>query len=309
MEFYHDPVMKNEVLDSLVVEPGKVIVDCTLGGGGHSNEILNRLNNEGSLIAFDRDKEALGHATKRLEKFENKNLIHSEFSKAADYLDDNSVDGILCDLGISSRHVDNGDRGFSFKNSATVDLRMNNEDPIDGTQWIINTGERELGWALSKNSDLKKQKRIAKALLDLALKYEGSQIPMTSILELVADIFPEKKRDHQSIAIRILQAIRMEVNGELNEIEEIVKASDKILKPGGRIAFLTYHSVEDRLVKRLFKALEERDNVPKNVPVSPDQIVQPLFKRLNKKAQAPTIEEIQKNPRARSAKMRVYVKQ
>ncbi len=307
MEFYHDPVMKEEVLQYLQVQPGKIIVDCTLGGGGHSEAILELLAGKGMLCAFDRDPDALKHAEERLASYANKQIFYSEFSHLADRLDVESVDGVLCDLGISSRQVDNGERGFSFKNSDRVDLRMNPSDPLDAKTWLREESEKNIATAFSRNADLKKAHRLAQALKNLAQEKAGDLL-MGELLEIVAKIFPEKRKDQGALAARILQAIRMEINNELSEIREVIAAGEKVLKSGGRMVFLTYHSVEDRLVKQLFRALEETDKTPRNIPVNPKDIPQPIFKKVLRKAMAPSEIEISRNPRARSAKMRVYEK-
>ncbi len=306
MSFYHDPVMLKETLDCLVLNKAGTYVDCTLGGGGHSEAILKRLLSSGDLISFDRDPAAIAFATERLSPYKNKRIVHGEFSTILDEVGVEAADGILADLGISSRQVDDGERGFSFKNSESIDLRMNPTKGLDATSWLIETPLEEVAVALGRNSDLPKPFRLAKKLKEVASESSEGVLSMEVLLKAVEACYPKKGRDLNSLGARVLQALRMEVNEELKEIESAIEGAVNVLKKGGRFVFLTYHSVEDRLVKQLMKRLEEPERPPKNVPVLPKDLAPPIFKRVIKKFVPPTDDEIARNPRARSAKMRVY---
>jgi 16S rRNA (cytosine1402-N4)-methyltransferase len=307
ISFYHEPVLKNEVLEALQVnQSSKRFVDCTLGGGGHSKAILESLSNDGELIAFDRDTNAIAHAMSVLSDFSNKKIIHTDFASGICGLESLSVFGILADLGISSRQVDDGERGFSFRNSEFLDLRMDLSKDLNAGRWIEESSLDEIALAMKKNADLHKSYRIATLLKSLVEEYK-LDLPMAPLLESLEKMFPEKRRDISGIFARVIQAIRMEVNQELDQITKLIHESDRVLEPGGRICFLTYHSVEDRRVKQGMQVFTEGEKVNKRLPVRPENIIGPRFIRLGKFV-LPTEAEVSGNPRARSAKMRVYQK-
>lgn len=298
--------MATEVLADLVVSPNGSYADATLGGGGHSGLILSQFA-DCKLFGFDRDPGAIAHASKRLEAFEGRfKAVHGRFSTIGEYFPENSLDGILADLGISSKQVDDESRGFSFRANLPLDLRMNPMDELDASTWLAETPENIIAKALYANSDLDKAHLIAREMQKI-IKEQGNLLP-NQLIEILHKIFPRKKDDAKSMAIRVIQAIRMEINEEMSEVDELIQAALKVLKPGGRLVFLTYHSVEDRRVKQGMAPLENPDTGSKYAPLRASELPQPQFKKIHRKPLPPSPEEIERNPRARSAKLRSYVR-
>lgn len=301
MEFYHNPVMMDECLDALTLGEG-VYVDCTLGGGGHSEAILQRQVEGLELVGLDRDLEALGHAGERLAQFDNFKSIHTPFGNIADYFGEGQLSGILMDLGISSRQIDNGDRGFSYRNSEFVDLRMDQSTGQSATEWLLNTDEYEINRVFKINADMRGTRRFVEELI--ALAKEG-QVKMADFTQLVKKRFP-RLHDQDGLCAKLLQAIRMELNNEMTEVESVLRAAESLLKVGGRLVIITYHSVEDRVVKHGMKAFDKACICPPKLPVCQCGNNHKTFKAITKKPQPPQAEEVAINPRARSAKLRVY---
>lgn len=298
--------MATEVLNDLMSNPQGIFADGTLGGGGHSQLILQTFP-DCKLYGFDRDPGAIAHASKRLEAFEGRfKAVHGRFSTMGEYFPEKSLDGILADLGISSKQVDDEERGFSFRANKPLDLRMNPDDEVDACSWIQETPENLLAKALHANSDLDKAHLIAREMKKIVAA-TGALLPL-QLIDILHRIFPRKKDDAKSMAIRVIQAIRMEINEEMTEVDELIAAALRILKPGGRLVFLTYHSVEDRRVKQGMAPLENPDTGSKFAPLRASELPQPQFKKIHRKPLPPTPEEIERNPRARSAKLRSYVR-
>lgn len=302
MEFYHDPVMLPESIEALRLESGEYFADCTLGGGGHSEAFLRLTDGKIKLTSFDRDPEAIAHATERLKQWENFTPIYSTFSTLAENIH-TPLDGIFADLGVSSRQLDNRERGFSFRFDHPIDLRMNTESAFTARDYLLETDDKKIAKALSFNSDIPKAYRLAARLKTWA---EENELLMPAALEeILLKVFP-RERDRKGMTARVLQAIRMEINSEIYEIETLVEAALKTLKPGGRLVFLTYHSVEDRTVKRAMQDLIQPPLPNKNIPLKPEDMPKASFKKIARKPLPPSQEEIDRNPRARSAKLRSY---
>lgn len=296
----HKSVLLNECIENLNLKDNSVIVDCTLGYGGHSSEILKRIN-KGFLFAFDQDSEACFSSKKRLDEIgSNYEIINNNFVSLKEELDKrniNGVDGILYDLGVSSPQLDEVERGFSFHQDARLDMRMNQNNDLDA-YIVVNTYSYEkLVDIFHRYGEEKYATSIAKGIINSR--------PITTTLELVEVIknnVPEKYRRDKHPARKVFQAIRIEVNDELNVFENSLKDALDLLNIGGRICVITFHSLEDRICKNVFKSVSEIDNNLKKLPIIPEEYL-PKFKVI--KTIDPSKRELEENNRARSAKLRI----
>ena len=305
--FYHDPVMLAECLDGLNIKPNGTYSDCTLGGGGHSYAIANKLNKAGVLHAFDRDEEAVAFATKRLAGTAPKFIVHPvRFGELKNEIAPNSLDGILYDLGISSHQVDDSARGFTFVGNNPLDLRMDRREGISAQEWLRTVSADDLAAALRKNADMDRAFKLSTRMVEMAVSISGRDILPSDMKTVVESVFPDKKREINGLLARVFQAIRMEVNGELKEIEDSIRAAVDCLKVGGRLVVMSYHSVEDRCVKETAAEFERACICPEHMPVCMCGGNHQRLKKVNRKPILPTNEEIAVNSRARSAKLRVY---
>ena len=219
--FYHDPVMLKECLEGLNIKPNGTYSDCTLGGGGHSYAIANKLNEEGTLHAFDRDEEAVAFATKRLAGVKPKFIVHPvRFGELKNEIAPNTLDGILYDLGISSHQVDASDRGFTFVGDNPLDLRMDRREGVSAQEWLKTVDADTLAAALRKNADMDRGFKLATRLIEMAASKGDREILPSDVKAVVESVFPDKRREVNGLLARVFQAIRMEVNGELKEIED-----------------------------------------------------------------------------------------
>lgn len=305
--FYHDPVMLAECLEGLNIKPNGTYSDCTLGGGGHSYAIANKLNKYGVLHAFDRDEEAVAFATKRLAGTAPKFIVHPvRFGELKNEIAPNSLDGILYDLGISSHQVDDSARGFTFVGNNPLDLRMDRREGISAQEWLRTVSADDLAAALRKNADMDRAFKLSTRMVEMAVSISGRDILPSDMKTVVESVFPDKKREINGLLARVFQAIRMEVNGELKEIEDSIRAAVDCLKVGGRLVVMSYHSVEDRCVKETAAEFERACICPEHMPVCMCGGNHQRLKKVNRKPILPTNEEIAVNSRARSAKLRVY---
>ena len=298
-EEYHVPVLLKETVDGLDIQPGGIYIDLTFGGGGHSKEILRRLKGTGHLYSFDQDEDALLNA-KELEGEENFTFIRSNFRFLKNwmlYYGHEQVDGILADLGVSSHHFDEEERGFSFRFDAPLDMRMNQKASLTAKKIVEEYSEEQLSDILYLYGELKNSRRIASAIVKAR-----QQKPITTTMELVEVLKPLMGYDREKKDLaRVFQALRIEVNGEMIALRQMLDAAPELLKAGGRLSILTYHSLEDRMVKNIVKAGNAEGKVETD-----------LFGRSNAPLEAvnrgvitPSEEEQQSNPRSRSAKLRV----
>ena len=308
-EFHHVSVLLEECIDGLDIKPDGIYVDGTLGGAGHSSRIAAKLTT-GRLIGIDRDPVALAAAGKRLEPWKDRvTLVHSNFSEIATVLDDlgiQGVDGILLDLGVSSPQLDDGSRGFSYMVDAPLDMRMNSADAQDAG-FVVNTWSYE---------DLKKilyeygEERYAPQIAS-AICRRRETAPIQTTLELVDIIrsgMPASAlREKQHPAKRSFQAIRIAVNDELNSVARVMEAAIPRLNPGGRLAVITFHSLEDRIVKTAMAGAAKGCTCPPNFPVCVCG-KKPQVKVVTRKPIVSGDDELQRNPRARSAKLRICEK-
>ena len=301
----HISVLLEESISSLNLDESSIIVDATLGYGGHSSNILERIK-KGHLFAFDQDSEAIRHSTDRLKKIgTNFTIIKSNFVHLQEELNNLGVykiDGALFDLGVSSPQLDDEERGFSFHTDAKLDMRMDRDQELSAYEVVNNYSKEELSRIVTKYGEDKFANNIAKKIVE----YRESK-PIETTLELVEVIktaVPMKFRIDRHPARQIFQAIRIEVNHELDVIEPAINQALDMLNVGGRVAVITFHSLEDRLVKNIFKEKCKIDDKVKGLPNIPEEYL-PDFKLIYNKAIAPSDEEIKNNPRARSSKLRV----
>ncbi len=301
----HISVLLEESIDALNLKENSVVVDCTLGYGGHSSYILKRIK-RGYLFAFDQDSEAIRHSTDRLSAIgTNFTIIKSNFVNLKEELnsrDVEEVDAILFDLGVSSPQLDEKKRGFSYHEDAKLDMRMDQESTLTAYDVVNKYSKEKLQEIFYKYGEDKFSKNIAKKIVEYR-----EQKPIETTLELVDIIksaVPMKYRKDKHPARQIFQAIRIEVNHELDVLEPALEQALSLVKVGGRVAVITFHSLEDRIVKRYFKEKTKIDDKVKGLPNIPEQYL-PNYRLVVNKAILPSKEELEKNNRARSAKLRV----
>lgn len=310
MEFKHKSVLFDECMEGLNIKPDGIYVDGTLGGGGHSSGICELLGPEGVLIGIDRDQDALNAASKRLEKYNcQKIFVQSNYSDIAQVLEDleiDEIDGALLDLGVSSFQLDNPERGFSYMNDAPLDMRMSQDDSFTAYDVVNDYDKQELTNIISKYGEERWASRIA----DFIVKAREDK-PLDSTFELVdvikAAIPASARRTGPHPAKRTFQAIRIEVNDELGQLERAVEEFCDVLAPKGRLCIITFHSLEDRIVKDIFNQRANPCTCPKEFPMCVCG-KKPDIKKVTGKPIIPSEAELEENPRARSAKLRVAQK-
>lgn len=300
---YHIPVLYYETLDNLVINPDGVYVDCTLGGGGHSEGILKRLSPKGVLISIDQDQQAIDYAKKRLEGYGNWKCFKNNFENIetviymAGY---DKVDGILMDIGVSSTQLDDAERGFSYRFDARLDMRMNTSAKISAYEVVNTYEEGALSKILFEYGEERHARRIAKYICD-----SRKDKPIETTGDLVAIIkraYPERASKHP--AKKTFQAIRIEVNKELEVLENAINKAVDCLKVGGRLGIITFHSLEDRIVKTMFKDFSTDCICPPRLPVCICNN-KAKVKLITKKPIIPSEDELTHNKRAHSSKLRV----
>ena len=294
---YHVPVMLQEVIEGLKIIPSGIYVDCTFGGGGHSKAILDKLNKEGKLIAFDQDEDA----KKNLPADERIIFVPQNFRHLHRFLrlhKINQVDGILADLGVSSYQFDSAERGFSTRFDGSMDMRMDKRQERSAIDILKNYSEEKLHKLFEEYGEVTNSKTLARTITQ-----KRSTIPMKTIADFKSAIHDIVKGNPNKYFAQVFQALRIEVNDELGALKEMLQQSTDVLKEGGRIAVIAFHSLEDRIVKNFFKGAEDAGT---------DEIYgiknEKPFNILTKKPIIPGEEEIKKNPRARSAKLRIAEK-
>ena len=309
MDFHHVSVLLNETLDGLAIRPEGTYVDCTLGGGGHSHAIGERLSTEGMIVGLDQDVAALEAASKRLEDLSCQvKVIKTNFSNLKQALQEagiHEVDGFVFDLGVSSHQLDTAERGFSYMQEGPLDMRMNQSGALTA-ETIVNTySSEELYRIIWDYGEERWAKRIVQFILEAC---EEEPITSTSqLVDIIKRAIPAKARqDGPHPAKRTFQALRIEVNQELQILHDAFVDAVSMLKPKGRIAVITFHSLEDRITKQTFKELAQGCTCPPSLPMCVCHHV-PTVKAKNK-AIEPSQREVEENPRARSAKLRVAVK-
>ncbi|WP_277638641.1 16S rRNA (cytosine(1402)-N(4))-methyltransferase RsmH [Bacteroides graminisolvens] len=296
---YHIPVLLKESVDGMNISPSGIYVDMTFGGGGHSKEILSRLDENGRLLGFDQDEDAESNipSDKRFI------FVRSNFRYLDNFLryhNIDKVDAILADLGVSSHHFDDSERGFSFRFSGALDMRMNKRSGITAAEVINNYDEEKLADLFYLYGELKNSRKLASVIVK-ARKSKTIET-IDDFLNLIKPLFG-REREKKELA-KVFQALRIEVNQEMEALKEMLEAATQSLKPGGRLVVITYHSLEDRMVKNIMKA----GNVEGKIEQDFFGKVQNSFKLVNNKVIVPAEDEIQRNPRSRSAKLRIAEK-
>lgn len=310
MSDYHEPVMLAEVLEYLQPSSGRVFVDCTLGGGGHSLELVKRLVPDGKLIGIDQDDEALTAASERLREFSaNVVLAKGNFSQIGEIVADSgvsSVDGVLFDLGVSSHQLDAAERGFSFRSDAPLDMRMDSSAGETAADLVNSLSERDLSDIILKFGEERWARRIAKFIVE---RRKRERIESTGeLVEVILAAVPAGARTERiHPATRTFQGLRIAVNRELESLRVGMEEAIRLLSPGGRVCVLSYHSLEDRIVKEALLKCTGRCSCPPSLPVCCCGAKQTM-RILTRKPVVATEEEIDRNPRARSAKLRAAEK-
>jgi 16S rRNA (cytosine1402-N4)-methyltransferase len=306
-EFTHVTVLLQEAVEALAVKPEGVYLDCTFGRGGHSRAILARLGERGRLIALDRDPQAV-QAAKDLAGDTRFSLVHAAFGGLAQVLNAQqvkAVDGVLMDLGISSPQVDDGRRGFSFRRDGPLDMRMDTTRGLTAAQFVNEASEVEIREVLKNHGEERLALQIAQAIV--ARRAHQPLRTTGELAALVAQVFKQRRARYepgQDPATRTFQAVRIHVNQELEELQAGLSQGSSILAPGGRMAVISFHSLEDRIVKHAMRGLTNASEPPKGLPVRAAELPQPDFLSLGR-AQRPSAAEVAANPRARSAILRV----
>lgn len=303
-DFSHQAVLLEEALESLNIRPAGVYIDATFGRGGHSRAILQKLNEKGRLIAFDQDLEAVAYAEQAFADEPRLTIEHCNFNQVADvvarYGLTKKIDGVLMDLGVSSPQLDDAERGFSFLRSGPLDMRMDTTQGESAAQWLSKVKYGDLVYVLRKYGEEKFAKRIAAAIVD---RREEREITETGDLaEIISTAIPVKEK-HKHPATRSFQAIRIYINKELQAIEEGLEAVVSTLAIGGRLSVISFHSLEDRIVKRFMRNISSRPKLPAGLPVMEADIEVPF--QLVAKPVVAGEKELAANPRSRSARLRV----
>ncbi|MDB5102813.1 MAG: mraW [Fibrobacteres bacterium] len=302
---YHLPVMADEIAELMVVDPDGRYLDATLGGGGHAGRILEKLSPKGGLIGLDRDMEAVERNKLAFENEPRMRVERAEFSRLAEFCPPGSLSGALFDLGVSSRQLDAKERGFSFVPGTALDMRMGSEGPA-ASDLISGWDEWELASILRRNSDIDEAKRLARTILEAV---EAGEEMTSDLIRKAVDKLPGMRDENRnSMLARVFQAIRMEVNDEMGQVQTGMRAAVAALKTGGRLCVLSYHSVEDRKVKETLAEFEKDCICAPNLPVCMCGGNNRSIRKVLRKPGLPSDAERERNPRARSAKLRVVEK-
>lgn len=300
----HIPVLKREVVTALNIQAGGVYVDATIGRCGHAQAIIEQLDETGRLIGFDRDLHAIKLARETFGEDSRVQLLHSEFSRMNAMLHEfaqiEKVDGILMDLGVSSPQLDQAERGFSFMRDGELDMRMDTSKGESAADWLAHVEETDLVQVLFELGEEKFARRIARAIV---LTRSDTKIDSTLQLASIIENSIPKKDKHKHPATRTFQAIRLHVNQELDQVSDALPQAVKLLNEGGRLAVISFHSLEDRIVKRFMRRLSTPNLPPKNIPVSDEDYLMPL--KTIGRAIKPSAEEVKQNPRSRSSVLRI----
>ena len=306
MEFSHIPVLLYECINGLMIRPDGIYLDGTAGGGGHSEEIAKRLKN-GRLISLDQDPDAVETASRRLAPYPQATVVHANFRDMEEVLRSLSIrqiDGVLLDLGVSSYQLDAAERGFSYQKDAPLDMRMSKTGK-SAKDFVNLAPEEEIARVLFEYGEERYARRIASKIV-----YKRQEKPLETTLELaeiIKSAIPSASRREKNPAKRSFQAIRIAVNGELDALKEGLEAAFRVLKPEGRLAVITFHSLEDRIVKQAFAAYAKGCECPPDFPVCVCGKT-PRAKLINRKPILPSEEEMEQNRRSQSAKLRVLEK-
>ncbi|MGI6206345.1 MAG: 16S rRNA (cytosine(1402)-N(4))-methyltransferase RsmH [Anaerovoracaceae bacterium] len=309
MEFSHTPVLFSETIENLNIKPDGIYVDGTLGGGGHASGICGKLGPDGMLIGIDRDEDALAAAGERLKDFDcRKQFVHSNYSEIKRVLSDldiESIDGAVLDLGVSSFQLDEESRGFSYMHSAPLDMRMDRTSAFSAYDVINGYSKEELTRIIREYGEEKWASRIASFIVR---EREKAPVETTGqLVDIIKQAIPASaRRQGHHPAKKTFQAVRIEVNGELEGLQTAVDDFIDVLAPGGRLCIITFHSLEDRIVKQKFQKAENPCTCPPGLPCVCGKV--PVIRRVSKKPLSASPAELASNPRSRSAKLRIAEK-
>ena len=306
MEFKHESVLLWECIEGLAIKEDGIYVDGTLGGAGHSKQILKRLSNKGMLIGIDRDLEALEAAKNNLKEYKNVKYVHGNHDDIDEILEElqiNGVDGILLDLGVSSYQLDERNRGFSYLGENELDMRMDKSQSLTAKEVVNEYSEEKLANIIFEYGEERFSRNIAK---NICIKRKQKQIETTAeLVKIIEDSIPKSKQKDGHPAKRTFQAIRIEVNNEIEPLYNTILKSIKALNKGGRLCVITFHSLEDRAVKKAYIEAEGRCTCPKDLPYCVCNAVS-YGKIINKRPIIATKEEQERNSRSKSAKLRIF---
>jgi len=300
----HRPVLLDEAVEALAIKPNGVYLDGTFGRGGHTEEILHHLGPEGRLLAMDQDPQAIEEAEKRFSDDSRFEIVQQNFEKMEEFVARKGlmqkIDGVLLDIGVSSPQLDDASRGFSFLKPGPLDMRMNPHVGQSAAEWLARVDEYDLVTVLMHLGEEKFARRIAHAIVETRKEVEINDT--VQLANIIAEAKPVKERNKHP-ATKSFQAIRIHINRELEVLETALQAALNVLSIGGRLAVISFHSLEDRMVKRFFRDVSRGPQLPKDIPVMAKDIEQPF--KLVGKAIKPGKQELQENPRARSSVLRV----
>ncbi|GAA5218903.1 16S rRNA (cytosine(1402)-N(4))-methyltransferase RsmH [Corallincola platygyrae] len=304
MALVHETVLLREAVDGLAIKPDGIYVDGTFGRGGHSRAILSQLGPKGRLLAIDRDPTAIAVAQQIDDpRFE---IIHGTFSQLATYMEERDlvgqIDGVLLDLGVSSPQLDDSERGFSFIHDGPLDMRMDNSSGMTAADWLATAEVDEIARVLKEYGEERYARKIARAIV-----HDREETPFTRTSELaslIERVSPSKEK-HKHAATRSFQAIRIEINQELKQIHEVLDAALNVLAPKGRLSVISFHSLEDRIVKQFMRRQSQGEPLPRGLPLTEEQLAGRTKLKTLSRAIKPGAEEVEANPRSRSSVLRI----
>jgi len=306
-DFKHETVLLNEAVDALVVSEAGVYVDGTFGRGGHSRLALQRLSPAGRLIGIDKDPQALAAAQALMQADQRFSIIHDSFATIAHHMEglqlSGKVDGVLLDLGVSSPQLDDASRGFSFMSDGPLDMRMNNQSGQTAAEWLNSAGMDDIAVVLKEYGEERYARRIARAIVEAR---QNKPFATTSDLVSVIEKANPSREKGKHPATRSFQAIRIFINRELDDLADVLQQSLQVLKPGGRLVVISFHSLEDRMVKQFIQRKEKGEPLPRHLPIR-EEMIKREMRSLGKAVKA-SDEEVRRNARSRSAIMRVAEK-
>jgi len=302
----HEAVLKGQVVDALIMNPSGMFVDCTYGRGGHTQMILDRLAANGRLMVIDKDREAIDDATEKYSKDQRVVVLHGSFRNICQYVEDqgwDQVDGVLIDLGVSSPQLDQAARGFSFDRDGPLDMRMDQTVGQTTSEWLAVAEERDIVFVLRKYGEERFARRIARSIV--AARNDTPIETTHQLVRLIETAVP-RREPHKNPATRTFQALRIYINNELGDLELCLDAIVPLLRAGGRLVVISFHSLEDRIVKRFMRRMAKGEPLPDRLPIRDDQIKR--YFRLIGKPIRPSAEEVRLNRRSRSSIMRLAEK-
>ncbi|ARD20727.1 MULTISPECIES: 16S rRNA (cytosine(1402)-N(4))-methyltransferase RsmH [Shewanella] len=304
-EFAHLSVLLKETVDGLNIHEDGIYIDGTFGRGGHSRHVLSQLGDNGRLIAIDRDPQAI-EAAKQFADDPRFQIVHGGFGQLADYVTElglkGKIDGVLLDLGVSSPQLDDAERGFSFLRDGPLDMRMDNSQGQTAAEWIAKAEIEDMAWVFKTYGEEKNARHIARCIA--ADREETPFLRTKDLADLIARITKNKERNKHP-ATRVFQAIRIYINSELEQIEQALEGAVSVLAPEGRLSVISFHSLEDRMVKRFIRKNSQGESVPHGLPITEAEINKSRKLKAIGKAMKPSDVEIEQNPRARSSVLRV----